>query len=137
MMKLDMVIGVGIDLVEVKRIEEAVTRHGERFLRRVYTPAELAECWYGPLRYQRIASRFAAKEAVAKSIGAGAVGRWLDVETLRRAGGKPCVILRGRLLEAARAKGVKRIEVALSHTREFGLAQALALSEKTNGDRWE
>ncbi|HYG60838.1 MAG TPA: holo-ACP synthase, partial [Symbiobacteriaceae bacterium] len=82
-----MIAGIGVDIVEVARISEALERHGDRFLRRVFTPGEIAECWPSePQRVRRLAARFAAKEAALKAMGIGLRGvQWIDVEVVKDA----------------------------------------------------
>nr|PZN69698.1 MAG: 4'-phosphopantetheinyl transferase [Bacillota bacterium] len=122
-----MILGTGVDIVAVERLARAVDRHGERFLRRVFTPAELAYCESGRRqRAQRLAARFAAKEAVLKALGIGLREvRWTDAEVCRDATGRPSLRLSGRLAEIAAARGAARIHLSLSHTREYAVAQVV------------
>jgi holo-[acyl-carrier protein] synthase len=130
----------GVDIVEVSRIERAVERWGERFLRRVYTPAELAA--YGG-RAASLAARWAGKEAVGKLLGVGLRGMgggetsaalaWTDIEILSDAFGRPTLTLRGAAAERARALGLGAISVSLSHTREHAVAFAAALAAPEGG----
>ena len=121
-----MVLGLGTDLVEIARIEASMTRFGERFLRRIYTPAEIAYCtgrrWGAA---ESLAARFAAKEAAAKALGTGiSLGvSWLELEVTRAAGGAPGMLLHGRAAERAERLGVRRVSVSLTH----GRAQAMAV----------
>jgi holo-[acyl-carrier protein] synthase len=121
-------IGHGIDLVQVERIRDALDRHGERFLRRIYTPGEQAQAGDGPLRVQFLAGRFAAKEAVMKALGTGwARGvAWTDIEVRRLPSGKPELALTGRCAELAAGLGVARWEVSITHTDGHAAASALA-----------
>lgn len=124
----------GVDIVEVARIERAAGRWGVRFLRRVYTPAELAA--YGG-RMPSLAARWAAKEAAGKLLGVGLRGlggghggaalRWTDIEVLSDAAGRPQLTLHGPAAEQARALGIGPIAVSLSHTREHAVAFAVAM----------
>jgi|YNPNPStandDraft_1061719.scaffolds.fasta_scaffold01972_12 holo-[acyl-carrier protein] synthase len=123
-------LAVGVDLVEVTRIAEAVARHGDRFLRRVFTPAELL---YTQRRVPELAARFAAKEAVSKALGVGmrmlareGIG-WREVEVLGDWRGRPEVYLHGRAAERAAELGLTRWAVSLSHTREHAIAFVVAL----------
>jgi holo-[acyl-carrier protein] synthase len=124
----------GIDLIEISRIERAVARWGERFLRRVYTPAELA-AYRG--RLPSLAARWAAKEATAKLLGVGlrglgAAGRsnsavaWTEIEVVGGEHGRPAVVLRGGAAERARALHLADISLSLSHTREHAIACVVA-----------
>lgn len=124
-----MIYGIGVDIIEVARIADAVTRHGKRFLARVFTTGELAGCGEGePSRSQRLAARFAAKEAALKALGTGLRGvTWLDVEVVKDEQGKPSLQLYGRLREIAAAAGVTTLHVSLSHCREYAMAQVVAV----------
>lgn len=120
-----MVIGIGTDLIEIARIAQSTERFGDRFLARIYTPAEIAYC----RRRQKgaaesLAARFAAKEAGAKALGTGisrGVG-WLELEVTRAAGGRPVLQLHGRAAELAHALGIDRISLSLTHSRDVALA---------------
>lgn len=135
-----MIVGSGVDLVEVERVRRARARWGERFLRRLYTERELTYCARKKEPDGSLAARFAAKEAVAKTLGLG-MGRfaWREIEVVSDPSGRPGVSLSGAALEVARSLGVNQILLSLSHTREHALAQALAVrkdagSEETNVD---
>jgi holo-[acyl-carrier protein] synthase len=119
------VCGIGIDIVEVERVAAAAGRHGERFLRRLYTPLELSRL-HGD-RGQYLASRFAAKEAAMKALGTGWGGgvRWTDVEVDNLPSGQPVLALHGAAAERARAIGVTRAHLTISHTRGHALAQVI------------
>lgn len=124
-----MVIGIGIDLVEIKRIKASVERSGERFLRRVYTEAEINYCESKRHKYQHYAARFAAKEAAFKALGTGwAQGiAWRDVEVVKETSGRPRLALHGRALDLARERGATGAEVSLSHSDEYAVAQVILL----------
>ena len=111
---------VGVDLIEVERIKEAVARFGERFLGRVFTPGERAYCLEKSDPYPSLAARWAAKEAFMKAVGTGwGKGiQWTDIEVALK-DGKPHLVLRGRALEVL---GRRRAEVSLSHTRSYAVA---------------
>ncbi len=119
-----MIIKTGIDLIEIARIRAACERHGERFLQRVFTPGEAAECRG---RAEALAVRFAAKEATVKALGTG-IGpvSWLEVETLHRGSGEPYLVLHGRAREAAEGRGLKEWAVSLSHSEEMATAVVVA-----------
>lgn len=107
-------------MVEIARIERAIARWGERFLRRVYTETEL-ERWRN--RPASLAARFAAKEAVMKALGTGARGvGWQDIEILASPGGEPVVCLKGRARRQARRLNLGGLAVSLAHSREYALA---------------
>ena len=120
---------VGIDLIEVTRVERVLARYGDRFLERVFTPAEILYCRARP---PELAARFAAKEAVAKALGVGVrmIARdginWQDVEVTGDVRGKPLVRLYGRAAERAGELGLTEWAVSLSHTREHAIAFVVA-----------
>jgi holo-[acyl-carrier protein] synthase len=115
----------GIDMIEVRRIREAIDRHGQRFLTRVYTAAEIALVGDN---MPSLAARWAAKEAVAKALctGIGEV-EWVEIEVLRGANKEPLLSLYGKALELAEAKGLRSWSISLSHTHEHAIAQVVAL----------
>jgi holo-[acyl-carrier protein] synthase len=119
-----MVLGLGTDLIETGRVEESIKRFGERFLERIYSPGEIAYCKRKKNAAESFAARFAAKEAGAKALGTG-ISRgvtWKEFEVKREASGKPSLHLSGRAAELAGAMGVRRIQLSLTHSREFALA---------------
>ena len=122
-----MIVGTGVDIVEVPRIAEAIARHGERFLRRIFTEGEIRYCESKANKVERYAARFAAKEAALKAIGTGwgrGVG-WREVEVRREPGGRPTVGFSGRAAEIAARLGMKRASLSLSHTAEHAIAQVI------------
>lgn len=123
-----MIIGTGIDIIEVERIEQALRRHPQRFLHRVFTPGEIAYCESSEShRSRRLAARFAAKEAALKAFGLGLRDvKWTDIEVTRDALGKPALQLSGRLKEIADARGVARLHLSLSHSKDYAIAQVVA-----------
>lgn len=115
----------GIDLLEIDRLREAVARHGENFMRRIYTPAERALC---EENYPSLAARFAAKEAVAKALGTGLGDiSWYEIEILRDEKGAPTLQLYGKALALSQSLGIQAWSISLSHTREHAIALAIAL----------
>lgn len=116
-----MIVGVGVDLVEVKRIRAAVehTRTGERFRARVFTPDEVAYCTRRRNGHESFAARFAAKEATMKALGR-AYG-WREIEVVR-GDGAPTIRLHGRAQARAVTLGIRRISLSLSHTAETAIA---------------
>ena len=125
-------LSVGVDLVELDRIREAVDRHGGRFLDRIYTPGELAR--YRD-RVPELAARFAAKEAVSKALGVGlshisqqGIG-WQEVEVLPDPLGKPVVHLSGRAHALAEQQGLSTWAISLSHGRDYAVAFVVALAQ--------
>lgn len=120
---------VGIDMVEITRIERVIKRYGDRFFERVFTAAEIAYCRG---RSPELAARFAAKEAVSKALGVGMrmIARdgidWKDVEVIGDLRGKPLVRLYGRAAERAGELGLTEWAISLSHTREHAIAFVVA-----------
>jgi holo-[acyl-carrier protein] synthase len=118
----------GIDMVECDRLSEVVDRHGERFLQRVFTPAELDYCHGRKRQTEHLAGRFAAKEAVLKLLGTGWQGgiRWTDIEVRNDPAGRPVVRLTGRCRQIADERGFANILVSISHIRTHAIASAIA-----------
>lgn len=121
-------LATGVDIIEVDRVAQAVRRWGERFVARVYTPAEVAYCRG---RLPELAARFAAKEAVSKALGAGLWGKdclwWSDIEVLPDAHGKPIVHLHGRAQALALELGLREMSISLSHSDANAVAFVVAL----------
>ncbi len=124
------IIAHGIDLVRCDRIAQVWQAHGDRFLERVFTPAERDYCLNYRRPAERLAGRFAAKEAVLKVFGTGWRGeiRWKDVETLPDPLGKPHVTLHAAAAERAHTLGIDRILISISHTAEHACASAIGLT---------
>ena len=119
-----MVVGVGTDLIEIERIDRSIRRFGERFLARVFTPAEIAFCQRKKTSAESFAARFAAKEAAAKALGTG-IARgisWLEIEVIRTPGSAPTLILHGRAARHAHSLGVRHASVSLTHSQSTALA---------------
>ncbi len=124
-----MILGHGIDLVEVARVTQMVERHGDHLLERVFTADELAYCRTSQKRlYEHLAGRFAAKEAILKALGTGWSGgiRWTDMQVVRGQRGEPGVCLTGRCLEVAQSMGVCQWHLSISHIESFAMASAIA-----------
>ncbi|NLV74299.1 MAG: holo-ACP synthase [Chloroflexi bacterium] len=114
----------GIDLIELARMERALSHARERFLQRVYTPAEQAYCRD---RLEELAVRFAGKEAISKALGTGIMGiSWVEMEILPDAHGKPQVILHGRALARAQELGLTEWSISLSHSDHYAVAMVVA-----------
>lgn len=126
-----MIVGTGVDLVETSRIQEAIERHGERFIQRLCTPEEIAYCDKFKNRAERYAARFAAKEAAFKALGTGwgSGVRWRDVEVTHQPSGKPELALSGRAQELAEQLGVARMEISISHADRYAMAQVVFESD--------
>ena len=122
-----MIVGTGIDIAEVPRIAQALSRHGERFLHRVFTEGEIRYCDSKANRIERYAARFAAKEAAMKALGTGWNHgvRWRDIEVSRQPGGRPTITFHGKADEFATRLGVAHVALSLSHTAEQAIAQVI------------
>ena len=119
---------VGVDMIEIPRVARVLQRHPERFLRRVFTPEEVAFCRG---RVRELAARFAAKEAVMKALGTGARSvAWRDIEVLPDRRGKPLVYLTGGAARRAEVIGLDAIDVSLSHIDEFAIAVVVCTQER-------
>ena len=127
-----MIIGSGIDLVEIRRIKRSIDRYGSRFLNRVYTGAEQAYCLRKRNSAESFAARFAAKEAAAKALGTGiSYGvNWLEFEVVREPSGRPSIKFHGRSAEIAARMGFSSVALSLTHTAE--LASASVVLERGN-----
>jgi holo-[acyl-carrier protein] synthase len=124
---------VGVDIIEIDRVQRALERFGERFLNRVYTRLEIAFCRG---RVSELAARFAAKEAVMKALGTGARGlAWREIEVLPNHRGKPLVYLHGRAQDRARRIGLTDLDISLSHSRRYAIAFAVGRSQDLEPDR--
>ncbi len=126
------IVAHGIDLVDCSRIEEMVTRHGERFIQRVFTAAEQAYAEVNKNKIEKLAGRFAAKEAILKLMGTGWRGKiaWTDIEIINNSSGQPEVTLDGEVEKIADKLGIKHISVSITHTANFAIASAVALTRK-------
>ena len=122
-----MIVGLGLDIAEVDRMEAAIGRHGAPFLERLFTPQEVAYCESHKNRFERYAARFAAKEAAMKALGTGWHGgvRWRDIEVTNEASGRPTLHLEGVAAEFADRLGVKTISLSITHSGNLALAQVI------------
>jgi holo-[acyl-carrier protein] synthase len=122
-----MIVGTGVDLAEVPRIQASIERFGARFIERIYTPAEIAYVERKANRYERYAARFAAKEAGMKAIGTGWRHgvRWQDFEVANLPSGKPTLRLHGVAARVADKLGVRNVSLSLTHTAELGMAHVI------------
>jgi len=123
-----MILRTGVDLIEIERMRQAIERHGDRFLKRVFTPDELSQCRG---RVESLAARFAAKEAAAKALQTGVwrqgIG-WTDLEVARdEASGAPCLRLHNAASQLAAAHGLSEWSISLSHDRTHAIAFVVAL----------
>src|SRR5919201_6376332 len=126
------IVGTGIDLIEVERVAASIERFGERFLKRVFTDAEIRYCRSKHNFAERFAARFAAKEAGMKAIGTGWRGgvAWREVEVRREPGGRPSISFSGRAAEYAARLGMRRASLSLSHTAVHAIAQVILEGEE-------
>ena len=123
------VLGIGTDIIECSRIDQMIEKHGDTFLKRVYTADEIAYCQERKAANQHYAGRWAAKEAVLKALGTGwAHGiQWTDVEVVNQMGGKPDIVLREVGLRISREKGIDEIMISISHCKNYATAYATAV----------
>lgn len=119
-----MLVGTGIDLVEIRRIEESIGRFGDRFLHRIFTDGEIAYCLRKRESAESFAARFAAKEAGAKALGTGIQYgiSWKELEVVRREGQRPTLLLHGRAAAMGQQMGVRSIWLAITHGGGLAIA---------------
>ena len=125
--KSQMILGVGIDIIEVARIASSFEKFGGRFVNRILLPDEIAYCQSHKNPAPFLAARFAAKEAISKAFGTGigaALG-WQDMEIRRKASGEPFVVLHGKGRELFASRGAKQLLVSLSHTQHYAAVTAV------------
>jgi holo-[acyl-carrier protein] synthase len=122
-----MIVGTGVDIVEVPRVAATLARFGERFLNRVFTEAEIRYCDSKLNRAERYAARFAAKEAGLKAIGTGLRGgiSWRELEISREPGGRPTLAFHGTAAKYAAQLGARRTSLSLSHTEQHAIAHVI------------
>ena len=129
-----MIAGIGVDIVDIARIQVLLDRYGDKFLARVYTGVEVEYVLRGANKAERLAGRFAVKEAVMKALGTGKSQGilWRDVETLRGRFGKPEVHLHGQAVKWAKLRGGGAVHVSITH--DGGKAVAFVILEKAGGE---
>lgn len=123
------VLGIGIDVVEVERIESSMAEFGERFAEKIFTASERIYCESQRRPGLHFAARFAAKEAVAKAFGTG-IGKdlgWLDMEIVRKESGEPELKLDGAGKRYAETRGIAEVKISLTHAKHYAAANAVAL----------
>jgi len=125
------IVAHGIDLVDCPRIEKMVKQHGQRFIDRIFTAAEQSYAQANKNKIEKLAGRFAAKEAVLKLMGTGWRGKiaWTDIEVTNNSSGQPKVTLSGEVKELADKLGIKHISLSITHTANFAIASAVAVAE--------
>lgn len=124
---IKMIVGSGIDAVEIGRIQQTIDRYGARFLDRVYLASEQAYCVRKRKSAESFAARFAAKEAAAKALGTGISQgvNWLEIEVVREPSGRPSLRFQGRAAQIADRLGVVHSALSLTHTAEIALASVV------------
>lgn len=124
-----MIVGLGTDIIEILRIGEMIERHGELFLQRVYTEQEIRYCQRRKEAIQHYAGRWAAKEAVMKTLGTGFIKgiRWKDIEVVSKRSGAPVIQLAGGALEKSKSLGIDQVLITISHCRTYATATAIAV----------
>lgn len=122
-----MILGVGIDIIEVNRIEASFERFGERFLYRILHPGEIQYCLSHKAPGPFLAARFAAKEAISKAFGTGIGAQlgWRDMEICRKESGEPFLILHGNGESLLRERNARAVLISLSHTQSHAAAVAI------------
>jgi holo-[acyl-carrier protein] synthase len=116
---------IGVDIIEINRIQDAISRWGDHFLGRIYTRSELEIYRNKP---ESLAARFAGKEAVMKALGGENITlSWLDIEILSEESGQPLIKLGGQARERSRELGIDRLEISLSHSRHTAIALVMGL----------
>ena len=122
-----MILGTGIDIIEVSRIRASYEKFGERFLKRILRPEEIAYCLSYRFPAPFLAARFAAKEAISKAFGTGIGAQlgWQDMEIRRKASGEPFVVLHGKGEALFKARGAASLLITLSHTQHYATAVAI------------
>lgn len=123
------IVGLGLDLMQIERVQSFIERRGERGLARLFTPGERAYCDARASRFSSYTGRFAVKEAVMKLLGTGwARGvRWVDIEVVRQRGRAPTVVLHGETARIAERLGIARIHITITH--DAGISAAVAVGE--------
>ena len=126
-----MIYGIGIDLIKVARMQEAVERWGNKFLERVFTEEEIAHCYRARNPYLSFAVRFAAKEALIKAIGTTAGASFKDIEVLNDELGKPYITVTGKIKVFFDIKDIRKAHLSLSHEKEYGVASVVLEKKMT------
>ncbi|CAI8255727.1 MAG: holo-[acyl-carrier-protein] synthase [SAR202 cluster bacterium] len=122
------IICTGIDIIEIDRIQNVLSRYGNRFLNKIFTPDEIQYCRG---RSPNLAGRFAAKEATMKALKTGARGvSWKDIEVIRASNGAPSIKLYNRALARSESLGVSSLSISFSHSRDYAVASVIASSKE-------
>jgi len=122
-----MIVGSGVDIVEVERIRKALRKWGDDFINKIFTENELNYSHNKKYAYQHLAARFATKEAVLKAFGGGWLRNlpWKEVEVINHESGRPDIKLHGEAVALKKKRKIKRITVSISHTRNYAVASAI------------
>ena len=122
-----MILGTGIDLIEVARIASSFEKFGDRFVNRILLPDEIAYCLSHRKPAPFLAARFAAKEAISKAFGTGIGAQlgWQDLEIRRKESGEPFVVLHGKGRDLFEARGAKSLHISLTHTENYAAVTAI------------
>ena len=125
-----MVIGIGIDLVKIRRIQEMAEKRNKQFLNRIFTPVEQKYSYSFRNPFPHLAGRFAIKEAVFKALGTGwrEGAKWTDIEVANEPSGQPQVLLYGKVKEWIDARGVTQIQASISHDSEYSIGQVILIN---------
>lgn len=128
-----MIIGTGIDIVEIDRFKRSVEKWGESFVKKVFTNKEISYSRGKRFPFQHFAARFAAKEAVFKAFGSkrGSIRKWTDIEVLNDKSGKPIVAFHGSAEKLRLGKKVDDVVVSMAHSRNHAVANAILLGDNT------
>jgi holo-[acyl-carrier protein] synthase len=123
--------GIGIDIIEVRRVEKAVKQRGESFVNKVFTAREQEYAGNKKFRYMHLAGRFAAKEAIKKALPDGKeIGfNWHEIEILNSEDGKPYVVMHGRAGKIMKKFNLSRVLISISHTEELATANAMVVAD--------
>lgn len=122
------IICTGIDIIEIDRIQNVLSRYGNRFLNKIFTPDEIQYCRG---RSPNLAGRFAAKEATMKALKTGTRGvSWKDIEVIRASNGAPSIKLYNRALARSESLGVSSLSISFSHSRDYAVASVIASSKE-------
>jgi holo-[acyl-carrier protein] synthase len=126
-----MIVGTGVDIIEIERVKKAHLQHGSRFLKRLFTNSEIKYCFKKKDPYPSLAGRFAAKEAVIKAFGRGFRGRWkwTQIEVTREPSGKPGIRLSGLFGKLRRERKIHGVHVSLAHGRRNATASVVLESK--------
>ena len=122
-----MIAGMGVDLIEIVRVKDAHRKHGQRFIERLFTPAEAKYCLRKKDPYPSLAGRFAAKEAVIKAFSRGFGGRWkwTQIEVVREMSGKPGIQLSGVLEKLRKERKIKKVHLTIAHSKKDATATVI------------